>query len=153
MAEEILVKEPLSREMIESGAELLRRLNDVGLVVEAAFWLYYSESNKWKLQLVSLSVDTEGQKGAYGKIWDVLYGRPDGVSGIESTDTVVLSPTEPLVMAIAGANAIHDLTSRRMSRANFAGTYVEDMYVYFINPTIRAYVSSFSYERPQNPHE
>lgn len=137
MAEEILVKEPLTREMIEAGAELLRRLDEIDLDVVAAFWFYTSETNKWKLMLACPSVDTEGQKAAYGKIWDVLYGRPDGVPGIESTDTVVLSPSETTVKALAGVNRLGNLTNKRLPRSNFGDIYVEDIYVYFVKDSVK----------------
>jgi hypothetical protein len=40
MAEEILVKEPLEKEMIEAGNELIRRLAKNEINVVAALWLW-----------------------------------------------------------------------------------------------------------------
>ncbi|HKP51274.1 MAG TPA: hypothetical protein VJ183_01335 [Chloroflexia bacterium] len=153
MAEEVLVKEPLTREMIEAGEEFMRVLQEGGFALAALFWLYTSEANDWKLTVVSPQVDTKGPLSTYATIRQLLAKAPHSVTGLDPFAVTVLSPKEPLVMAIAGANAIHDLTGRRMTRANFGGTYVEDMYVYFIGESIRAYISSFSYERPKTSHE
>jgi len=40
MAEETLVKEILTKEMIQAGADLIRRLDEAHLEVNASLWLY-----------------------------------------------------------------------------------------------------------------
>jgi hypothetical protein len=40
MAEETVVKEMLTQEMVQAGAELTRRLDEAHLAVCASFWLY-----------------------------------------------------------------------------------------------------------------
>lgn len=40
MAENYVVKEQLTADMIEAGAELTKALDDAGLPVAAAFWLF-----------------------------------------------------------------------------------------------------------------
>lgn len=136
MAEEILVKESLTKEMIEAGGELLRRLEKTGLEVAAAFWLYTSETNEWRLMLACPSVDTEGLRHPYGMIWDVLYGRPDGIEGIESTDTIVLSPSETLVRALANVLGLIDIAKKRLGPTGINSIPVDDIYVYFVKGSV-----------------
>ena len=40
MAEETVVKEMLTQEMIQAGAEITRRLDEAHLEVRASLWLY-----------------------------------------------------------------------------------------------------------------
>src|SRR4051812_27792283 len=57
VAEELLVKEPLTKEMIEAGEQLRQRLKSTDLKLVGLFWLYSLESNDWQLTLVSLQID------------------------------------------------------------------------------------------------
>ncbi len=136
MAEDILVKEPLTREMIDAGQELLRRLDEVGFEVAAAFWLYTSETNRWRLMLAHPGVDVTGAKPAYGTIWDVLYGRPDGIADLESTDTTVLSSSDNLVRAVASVGHMIDISGKRLGPTGLNGVYVDDIYIYFIRDSV-----------------
>jgi hypothetical protein len=72
MAEEAMVKESLTKEMIQAGADLTRRLDDARLRVNASFWLYISDSNLWRLIIASPAVREAGPKKVYKKIQSVL---------------------------------------------------------------------------------
>ena len=66
MAEEVLVKEQLTPDMIAAGHELTRRLRqdrDFGLI--CSLWLYSAESNRWKLTVATPVVDNSGPIHAY----------------------------------------------------------------------------------------
>jgi hypothetical protein len=136
MAEEILVKQPFTKEMIKAGNKLLNRLEEAGLEVVAAFWLYTSENNEWRLMLACPSVDVEGQRYAYGKIWDALYGQPNQVLNIESTDTTVISPSDTLVRALASVKSLVDISGKRLGPTGINGIPVDDIYVYFIRESV-----------------
>ena len=45
--EMVVIKEMLTKEMIDAGAELLKRLDEANLDVQAALWVYLWESNRW----------------------------------------------------------------------------------------------------------
>ena len=53
MAQDTVVKEPLTEAMIRAGAELTRRLDELRWPVFASLWLYLSEGNQWRLMLAS----------------------------------------------------------------------------------------------------
>jgi hypothetical protein len=53
MAETVLVMAPLMPEKIAAGEALLRRLDEDGFPVVAAFWLFFEETNHWRLILAS----------------------------------------------------------------------------------------------------
>jgi hypothetical protein len=56
MAEELLVRNNLTKEMIEAGKALIDNLDKAGLKVNTAMWLLYPESDTWKLIIVSPEV-------------------------------------------------------------------------------------------------
>lgn len=61
MAEDVLVKEQLTSDMIAAGGELTKRLQadkDFGLL--CSLWLYNSESSRWKLAVASPIVESSG---------------------------------------------------------------------------------------------
>ena len=154
MAEEILVKEQLTDTMVEIGRRLLAELKNTEVQVSAAFWLYDEEMNEWHLTLVTPQLDSDGPRKLFFTILEVLQREEKALHNLQLTSVKLLSPNAPMVMAIAGANMIHSLVGRRISRAYFGGTYVGDMYMYFISDSIRAYVpANLSYERPRNPHD
>ncbi len=69
MAEETLViKEPLTNEMIELGAQLVQKLDEMQVPIPVAMWLFDSEINAWHLILGSPQLATIGPLGVYGQI-------------------------------------------------------------------------------------
>lgn len=68
MAEEILVTESLSDQMIKSGAKLVGRLDASNSEVKSAFWLYSPEERLWKLVIASDLVVSEGPRNFYKRV-------------------------------------------------------------------------------------
>src|SRR5213080_3706035 len=119
MAEEILVKEYLTKEMIEAGKELLHRLETANFEVVAAFWLYYSEAQEWRLTLAWPLVDKEGPRKAYEKIGEVLDQAGNKISGLGLLNVTVVSPNNTLVRALASASDLIALQGKRLTRSGF----------------------------------
>ncbi len=79
MAEETVVKEMLTQEMIQAGAEITRRLDEAHLEVRASLWWYIPDKNLWRLIVASPAVRLDGPKKVYQKIQTILsttYGSP-----------------------------------------------------------------------------
>src|SRR5215470_7017032 len=98
MAEEILVKEPLTKEMIEVGKEMSLRLRERGFDLVCSLWLYEAEYNRWRLILASPVVDREGPRKAYEKIDEILQDNWE--MDIWLPNISALSPSDPLIRAI-----------------------------------------------------
>ncbi|MBI3325977.1 MAG: hypothetical protein HYZ81_04640 [Nitrospinae bacterium] len=129
MAEEALVmtKETLTKEMIQAGAELTRRLDAAGLVVSASFWLYIPEANLWRLLIVSPEVSTAGPKKVYQKIQSVLPQIPE----IALQDISVVEQTNPLVSLLRTAVRTGEgISGIRFSKNTINGHFIEDVYIY-----------------------
>ena len=139
MAEEVVVKEPLTPEMLESGWELAKALTDKQIELSACFWLYTAETNRWKLVMSFPQVDTEGPSKAYGIIQSVI--RPEGFRQFEPQsfgrlvtlyldDISVMSASHPLVRSVASIQMdAHELGSRQKS-TRIGQVFVEDAFIY-----------------------
>jgi len=62
MAEETVVKDLLTHDMIVAGEELVRGLDASEYDVVGSLWFYIPESNEWRLMLVSPQLESEGPK-------------------------------------------------------------------------------------------
>ncbi len=77
MAEETVVKEMLTQEMIQAGAEITRRLDEAHLEVRASLWWYIPDKNLWRLIVASPAVRLDGPKKVYQKIQTILSTMSD----------------------------------------------------------------------------
>lgn len=129
MAEETLVKEPLTETMIKAGANVLDVLDRGDVGVDAAFWLYQPDSNQWRFVLAVAKVHTDGPKKTYRRILQQL--RNYKTSAVPVDSIAVIDAGDPLVRVFR--NVIHTdraTSGFRFSRNTFNGRYIEDAYIY-----------------------
>lgn len=134
MAQELVVKEPLTKEMMDAGADLTGRLDSAGMDLSAAFWFYLPDAGRWRLFFATSAVDQLGPRSVYQKVQLVIKTsgtdtkhRP--IIGLQ--DITVLSPKHPVVQLVrkmvkapAGVNSI------RVTHNWVGQTFIEDVYVY-----------------------
>ena len=135
MYQEVVVKEALTPEMIDAGAELTRRLDEVGFDLVASFWLYTSESNQWLLVLASPYVTTAGPLKAYRRIRRVLYnGAAEPDLPMMLWDTTVLEHNDPLITALrSGLKPRRNIAGRRLTTSIVNDQFIEDAYLYHVS--------------------
>jgi hypothetical protein len=68
MAENTVVEEQLTDEMIEAGAQLTQKLDEIGLPISVAMWFFLSDINEWRLLFASPQLSAEGPGAVYEKI-------------------------------------------------------------------------------------
>jgi hypothetical protein len=141
MAEEILVKEPLTKELKEMGRDMSLCLRERGFELVCSLWLYHPESNRWRLVLASPIVDHEGPRKAYEIIHQIL--QENWEMGIWLRDISAVSPNDPLVQALRSLGKIEllppnyasppqDGIGRRYTRSRLGDIFIEDAYIFFI---------------------
>jgi hypothetical protein len=132
MAEEVLVKESISREMISAGKRLAYHLVNTDIPIDALLWLYVPESNAWRFIVASPEVKINGPKSVYQKIRSRMEEMPpsDGEE-VAWDDMVVVDSNDPLIkllrQAITTGQAISGI---RFSRNVVNGVLIEDAYIY-----------------------
>ncbi len=134
MAEETLVKEILTKEMIQAGADLIRRLDEAHLEVNASLWLYIPDANLWRLVIASPAVTAEGPKRVYQNIQSVLSQGPDDAYKVTLSDISVVENTDPLITLFRTAvKTGMGISGLRFSRNTINGHFIEDAYLYTQN--------------------
>ena len=95
--EMVVIKEMLTKEMIDAGAELLKRLDEANLDVQAALWVYLWESNRWWLVFALPGIQEEGPLKSYQKIHGVLSQIPDNQPGVHWSDISVVATDDRFI--------------------------------------------------------
>jgi hypothetical protein len=128
VAHDTMVTQTLTKEMIDSGAALLRALDARRFAVTGACWFYLENSDVWTLIIASPEVQTRGPKRIYGSIQQILGTG----SALTLRDISVLPSDDPIVTLLKGAvrTGPHDISGIRFSRNTINGHFIEDAYIY-----------------------
>lgn len=112
-----------------AGEALLRALDQAGVKVKAAFWLYLPESNEWRLYLALPDVAQKGPKKAYEVVQTHLEQlRPEGLS-LRNISLVV--PDDKLVKLLRSAiKTGPDIAGIRFTGNVINNVLIEDAYIY-----------------------
>lgn len=133
MDQEVVVKDPLTTEMIDAGASLVLTLDAQGWPATAAFWFFLPQSNRWRLVIASPEVSRKGPKEAYGHIRRAIAQMPSGSPGLAFGDVAVVDPSDDpvtVLRALLGTTSAQGISGMRVMRNAINGRYIEDAYVY-----------------------
>jgi hypothetical protein len=116
MAREILVTRDLSKDMIIAGKKLIKRIkNDIDL--KAVYWDYVSDTEEWRLVLVSEDFRKYGAK----KIFEQVFKANETAKEQEK----VLSMFN--IFVSSGSEELDRLIENQPSKTE---THTNDMYIY-----------------------
>jgi hypothetical protein len=121
--------------MKDAGEELLRDLAAANFPIEAAFWMYFSESDEWRLVLASNRVNQDGPRAAYAEIQRLLRSKP---STIRLADISLRDPGDQLVEAIRRVKWAEAASAIRLTGSTMSGVYIDDAYIYRLRPSAAA---------------
>jgi hypothetical protein len=125
-----MVETILTKEMIESGAALVRSLDERGIKPDAAFWLYFSEQQVWKLVVAEIKVGEEGPKEVYRRIQKIL-ATSETARGLSLDDVVLVKPDATIVTLLRMAiRTGPDIAGIRFKSNVINGTLIEDAFIY-----------------------
>ena len=131
MAEELLVGEQLTPEMIKSGEMLIAALDKLNVLVKGAFWLLLPDQRTWRLVIASPEVRLAGPKAVYRKIRSALERLPPGVASVGTKDiSVVDEKAHALSLLRSAVSTGPGISGIRFSRNVINGQLVEDAYLY-----------------------
>ncbi|QEP42035.1 hypothetical protein D5085_02095 [Ectothiorhodospiraceae bacterium BW-2] len=131
MAEELLVRDHLSNEMLQAGRHLVERLDSDGCEVTSAFWLYNDENREWRLIIASPLVGRDGPKKFYLRVLDANKSAASDEIVIHPHHIEARDSGNRLVQSLS--RAIHtdaSLSGIRFSRSVVPGQFIEDAYIY-----------------------
>lgn len=130
MVDEILVKQDLTREMIDAGARLVDRLNGMDLRIKVAMWFFVPEGNKWRL-LISTPLEVEAGPGeVYDRIEKARMSLDEESAELLFWAVGLLNTRDEVVEAIASGIPVGGTAKPVRFRGVVRGRYVDDVLVY-----------------------
>lgn len=131
MVTETVVKESLSKEMVDSGEFVTRLLDANNLAVAASFWFFLPDSNVWRLIIASPVVDSTGIRAAYERVQQILSTSNGASIDLHLKDITLVSPTDGLISLLRTAITTgKELSSLRFTGNLINGVLIEDAYIY-----------------------
>ena len=122
-----MVATPLVEPYIEAGRELIKRLDDSGFPVEAALWIYRSESYDWRLLIATPIYDSAGPQEAYSKIQAFVTSSPF----LSLRNVSVVSPTAEIIQLLRRAiKTGPGISTIRLTGNAIDGVFIDDALVY-----------------------
>lgn len=127
----------LLEKQIQEGKSIIVKLDQSGLLIEAAFWLYDSERrSSWKLFIASSSLELDLKKDtfeAYGKVDGVIRTIPN-LSFVSLSDIEIIPLDHPYIENIAPLIATGPgIVDMSFTNTRFNDVYIEGLYLYRMN--------------------
>jgi hypothetical protein len=126
-----VVKEQLTGSMIEAGAELTKKLDESGLPVTTALWLFVPEMNEWRLIFASPEVGTKGPREVYEKVQAAINQLGEKAATVPLPVIGLLDTNADLVRLLrAGIHTGPGVSRIRFSKNVINGHFIEDALIY-----------------------
>jgi hypothetical protein len=131
MAENTLVKEQLTDEMIEAGAQLTQKLDEIGLPISVAMWFFLPDINEWRLLFASPQLSVEGPREVYKKIEDARKALGAKAERLPFSAIGLMDTNHQLVQLLRIALRTGPGISRvRFSKNVINGHFIDDALIY-----------------------
>jgi hypothetical protein len=131
MAENTMVKEQLTEEMVEAGAQLTQKLLDMGVPIDLAMWFFKADTNDWRLLYASPLVATEGSRVVYEKILQARKAIGPAAERLAFSSIGLKQTNDRLVQLLQKSVSTGPEVARvRLSRNAIEGQYIDDVLIY-----------------------
>ncbi len=115
---------------IDDGRKLVAMLDQTGIQVSVALWLFSAEDDVWRLVLSSAALDKDGPRKGYTKVLSAIQSLGTEVH-IDLANITIMPESAGIIRSLhksaqTGRRA-HDV---RLGRTYIDGTPVDDAYVY-----------------------
>jgi hypothetical protein len=118
----------LVREQIDYGKRLIACLDKSKFTLVGALWLYYPNSDEWKLLFISPLVDLLGPKRCYDIVIEVLEDL--GITLEVLNEISLLSPKDSLFQLLRRAIRAEGISEIRFAKNTINNTFIEDALIY-----------------------
>lgn len=126
-----MVETELTQQLIDAGADLVLNLDKKGISPDAAYWLYSSELEGWRLYLAEAKVGRTGPKGVYRQIQRIIKNLPAESRVLELSDIGLVRSDSPFIRKLRTAiRTGHGISGIRFKNNVINGNVIEDAYIY-----------------------
>ncbi|MGH7576054.1 MAG: hypothetical protein ACREM1_13130 [Longimicrobiales bacterium] len=131
MADYAMVKEQLTDAMIEGGAALTRKLDEMGVPVTTALWMFDAEINEWRLIFASPEVSEVGLRLVLRKIDQAIDELGDAAAAVPYLAIDAMDADADLARRLRGAVRVDpEGKGVRVRRTVVNEKYIDDALVY-----------------------
>lgn len=131
MAENTVVKEQLTEVMIETGALLTQKLDELRLPVTVATWFFMPDINEWRLLFASPLVATEGPREMYKHIKAALDSLGPASASVPLSSIGLIDGNHFIVQMLKSALHTGPGVARiRFSKNVINGHFIDDALIY-----------------------
>lgn len=131
MAENTVVKEQLTDDMIEAGAQLTQKLDELGMQIPVAMWFFLTDINEWRLLFASPQLSSEGPQEVYKKIEEARKTLGARAEGLPLSEIGLIDTNNQLVQLLRVALRTGPGVSRiRFSKNVVNGQFIDDALIY-----------------------
>ncbi len=111
--------------LVTSGSVLVKALDDKGLKVRAAVWVYNSETDAWKLWMVPDAAHSD-KAAFYLQLAEIITANRDALPGFDIGLVEFKSADNPAINGLSKFIRMEGLGNARLSNNVLNGTYVPD---------------------------
>ena len=131
MAQDTVLKEALTDAMIDAGAQLVRKLDEMDIAVTSALWLLDTEINEWRLLLASPVVSQEGPLTMYRKVRLAIAQLDEQASAALFSAISVTDENADVITGLrATVRTSSDIDRIRFHKNVADGHFIEDALIY-----------------------
>ena len=131
MAENTVVKEQLTEEMIEAGAKLTQKLDEQGVEVSLALWFFMTDVNEWRLLFASPAVSTNGPQTFYKKVEEARKSLGVQADRLPLSDIGLIDINSQLAQHLrTGVKTGPEVSRIRFSKNVLNGQFIDDALIY-----------------------
>jgi len=127
----VVVKEQLTDEMIETGALLTQKLDDLGFPIAVAMWFFMPDINEWRLLFASPKLSTTGPREVYKQIEEGRKALGAQAERLPLSVISLMDTNHQLVKLVQVALHTGSGVSRvRFSKNVINGHFIDDALIY-----------------------
>jgi hypothetical protein len=116
---------------LTNGAEVLKALEEAGLKISVALWMYSADHDDWRFVLSSRKLDAVGPPEAYGLVHDALEAA--GFPLERTPPLMILKMSDPFIRELRRVfGKSKNVEGMRLGGQSLGGRFVSDAYVYRI---------------------
>jgi hypothetical protein len=121
----------LTSAMVDAGAELTRKLDQIGVPITAALWLFEAELNEWRLVFASPEVTTLGSRDVYDKVRQAIDQLQERAAPVPLSLVTLMDANADLILRLRKALGTGSGISRiRFSKNVIDGHFIDDALIY-----------------------
>ncbi len=124
-----MAEAPLVKDDIELGAKLVSALDQAGFDVKAAAWIFFPDTDMWKLVIASESASSN-LRDAFIAVARVLDSGDAELKGFDLSRISIVPPDNKMFAAMGSVMSVQGVSPVRFTHNFINGVYIDDALIY-----------------------